>query len=64
MGGIKITKEMKDAVLGTYQVMDGEWIEPNESGINEKTCTHRWEKYVGFRDTFEYCTKCDCKRGG
>lgn len=26
-------------------------------------CNHSWRTYMGFNDSFEYCTKCDEKRG-
>jgi hypothetical protein len=26
-------------------------------------CSHQWSHYVGFSNTFDYCTKCDFKRG-
>lgn len=31
--------------------------------INYKgRCSHIWTKYVGFREEYEYCTKCEEKR--
>jgi hypothetical protein len=26
------------------------------------TCWHEFKQYVGFRETYEYCVKCDEKR--
>lgn len=28
----------------------------------KKQCSHIWTKYIGFREEYEYCTKCEEKR--
>lgn len=27
-----------------------------------KQCDHKWQKYQGLKDTFDFCIKCDQKR--
>ena len=27
------------------------------------TCRHEWKTYVGFREEYDYCQKCNVKRG-
>jgi len=29
---------------------------------NTKECNHRWKKYVGFTESYEYCEICDARR--
>jgi hypothetical protein len=29
---------------------------------NTKECNHRWKKYVGFTESYEYCEICDVRR--
>lgn len=28
-----------------------------------KTCTHEFKQYIGMKEQFDYCVKCDFKRG-
>lgn len=28
-----------------------------------KNCLHEWTEYIGFNDSFTYCSKCDIKKG-
>ena len=42
-----------------------EKVEINNQKIKEmylKQCDHDWKNYIGLKDTFEYCSKCDKKR--
>lgn len=32
------------------------------SGSSTASCIHNWKKYVGFREVYEYCTKCSVKQ--
>lgn len=29
---------------------------------HDKSCQHNWQKYHGFNEIYEFCTKCDEKR--
>lgn len=45
-----------------------EWERVWRKGIAVKepettSCTHEWKEYIGFNDTFTYCSKCDIKKG-
>ncbi len=42
------------------------WIlleEYNGENTEKKECRHTWERYTGFTDRYQYCSKCDTKRG-
>lgn len=30
---------------------------------NSDGCKHEWVKYIGFTDMYDYCAKCDAKKG-
>lgn len=30
-------------------------------GTDNKECIHEWKTYVGFRESYKYCIKCDKK---
>lgn len=41
-----------------------EWdFDDSESIPPVLTCAHKWKKYVGLSQSFEYCTACDKKKG-
>lgn len=49
---------------------NGQWyiVEPGEVKkrkgiIIHDPCSHEWKQYVGFTQRYEYCGKCDAKRG-
>lgn len=29
---------------------------------DDSSCKHNWKNYLGFTESFKYCTKCDEKR--
>lgn len=35
---------------------------PDLASKKEATCDHKWQNYVGFNDSYDFCTKCDEKR--
>ncbi len=41
------------------------WHEYNEGWYNDSppACRHKWKKYVGLSQSFEYCEICDKKKG-
>ncbi len=34
----------------------------NVSAINDLDCKHEWADYVGFRESYTFCKKCDQRR--
>lgn len=48
-----------------FDFLNGGW-EPNlpvgQSNNSNTECIHDWKKYVGFKETYEFCNKCDKKR--
>jgi hypothetical protein len=72
----KITVKVYDPSTGLYkdQEMEVDYsqkITPRHSDFPywqtptaDEVCSHTWKNYVGFTETYEYCTKCDMKREG
>jgi hypothetical protein len=38
-------------------------IDPNDLQTKPSGCNHEWKKYTGLKEEFEFCGKCDVKRG-
>lgn len=41
------------------------WVKKPQAQVSEEKqdqCWHDWTQYVGFNETYDYCTKCDKKR--
>lgn len=46
-----------------YDTSDNWEIDQPYDQIQKDNCWHNWSKYVGFTEKYQYCTKCDKKRG-
>lgn len=41
---------------------DSTWELVSSNNKSEINCLHNWVIYNGFRDAYEYCSKCDLKK--
>lgn len=39
-----------------------EWPRYKQMASSSPECNHEWTQYNGFRETYQYCKKCDQKR--
>lgn len=67
-------QEINKRLLGFFQNWDDDYFYPSQKpkAVEEKAkvdldkqkyCLHDWIKYVGLNESFEYCKKCDLKKG-
>lgn len=63
-----VTELLDGAMRGmtaSYMPSELTLLAPGDEGrIANKQHHHDWKKYVGFTDTYDYCTVCDEKRRG
>jgi len=52
-----VLKELySDTIINAFPDVPKVYAAPWDSG-----CAHTWKAYIGFNDSYNYCTKCDAK---
>jgi len=45
-----------------WDISESVGVSISDLGIDVAECKHKWKHYMGLREQFDYCEKCDAKR--
>lgn len=57
-----LNREISEAFIGNIYKTDQFYFKPEPASETTKECSHKWNKYHGLVEQYEFCEHCDKKR--